>query len=289
MIPLRGPLKRLLPLLFALAMGSVAVALMRQYLAQQRLALERERRRLMAQYQAPIEVVVASQDLPEGLTLDPSHLTIAEVPERFVQPYAVRRPGDVLGLVTLVSIAEGEQVLLNKVRRPEAVPKDATLSNLTPRGKRAVTIGVDAITGVGGFVQPGDTVDILWTIQLPQPGQEGQVVTLTLFQDVLVLAVGPETVGRVRQRAEGSQEGYTVTLALTPQETSFLLFAREQGRIQLSLRSRSDSGPVAVAPANINTLMETVLGVSGSSPKPPRQVEIYKGLKRDVVQLPEGG
>ena len=288
MSPLSANLKRVLPLVFAVAMGLAAVILVRQYLTQQRVAIERERDRLMVDYQAPIQVVVAAKDLPEGTPLVPALLTTAAIPEKFVQPYAVRSAGEVTGLVTVAAIAEGEQVLLNKVRRPEVVPKDAGLSSITPKGKRAITIGVDAITGVGGFVRPGDAVDILWTISLPGAGkQQGDVVTLTLFQEVPVLAVGSETV-RQRGKQVTQETQYTVTLALTPQETSFLLYAREQGRIQLSLRSQGESGPVAVAPANINTLMETMMGVpSGASAKGPRQVEVYKGLKRDVVLLPE--
>lgn len=288
MPPLSGQMKRLVPLVAALAMGVVAVGLMQQYLSGQRQMLQREWQRVSANYQNPIEVVVAAKDLPEGVPLAAASLTTTQVPERFLQPYSVRSSGELVGLIPVAPIAEGEQVLLNKVRRADTAPREATLSALTPKGKRAVTIGVDAITGVGGFVRPGDVVDVLWTIQLPQPGQQqGQVVTLTLFQEVSVLAVGREMVGRARQAAESSPD-YTVTLALNPQETSFLLFAREQGRIQLSLRSRVDSGAVAVAPANINTVMETVLGLpSGAAAKGPRQVEVYKGLKRDVVLLPE--
>jgi len=287
-LQLSGRIKRLLPLVFALVMGLVAVGLVRHYLAQQRVTLERERARLLGDYQAPVQVVVAAKDLPEGTLLDPALLTTAAVPEKFVQPYASRSAGEVAGLLTVAAIAEGEQVLLNKVRRPEAVPKDAGLSSITPRGKRAVTIGVDAITGVGGFVRPGDAVDILWTIQLPGADrQQGDVVTLTLFQEVPVLAVGTETV-RQRGQQVTKESPYTVTLALTPQETSFLLYAREQGRIQLSLRAQGEQGLAAVAPANINTLMETMMGVpAGASARGPKQVEVYKGLKRDVVLLPE--
>jgi pilus assembly protein CpaB len=264
---------------------------MRQYLNQERRKLQHEWQRLMADYQQPLEVVVAAKDLPEGLPLEPSHLKMATVPEKFMQPYAVKSPQELVGRVTIAPMAEGEQVLLTKVRSADEVPADAILSGLTPKGKRAVTIGVDAITGVGGFVRPGDTVDVLWTFKLPQAGQpEGQVVTLTLFQDVPVLAVGHQMVGRSMRTAEESAE-YTVTLALNPQETSFLLFAREQGRIQLSLRSRLESGQTAVAPANINTLLESQLGIKAAAPVSPavKKAEIYKGLKRDVVVFSEDG
>ena len=292
--PLTGPLKRAMPLVFAGVMGLLAVSFMRHYLRQERQKLERERQRLTADYKNPVEVVIAAKDLPQGLPLEVAHLTTVGVPEQFVQPYAVSSPRDVLGKVTIAPIAEGEQILLTKVRRPEDVPVDATLSGLTPKGKRAVTIGVDAITGVGGFVRPGDTVDILWSFKLPQPGQsEGQVVTLTLFQDVPVLAVGRDIVGRATKTAETSPD-YTVTLALTPQETSVVLFAREQGRIQLSLRSRLEGDErVAIAPTSITTILESQLGIkapAGQAAAPAvKTVEIYRGMKRDVVTLSEKG
>lgn len=293
-------MRRILALVFAAACGVGAVMLLQKTLAEQRRALAQERQKLLADYQRPVEVIVAAKDLPESTTLDAGALKTALVPEKFVQPYAARSSSDVLGLVTIAPMAEGEQMLVNKVRRPEAAApaRDATLSALTPEGKRAITIAVDAITGVGGFVRPGDAVDILWTIQLPQEGQqrESQVVTLTLFQNVQVLAVGADMGGRGRTKAAASpEESRTVTLALTPQETSFLLFAREQGRIQLSLRSHADTSEVAVTPANINSLMEKVLSqqgpMPGTAPRPAakntRQVEVYKGLKRDVVLLPD--
>lgn len=288
MKPPTEAIKRILPIAFAIIMGLVAVGLTRQYLQQEQRKLQREWQRLSENYKDPIEVVVASKDLAEGTTIEAAQLKMASVPDRFVQPYATRSPQDLIGKVTVAPMAEGEQILLNKLRRPEQVPVGSTLSALTPKGKRAVTIGVDTMSGVGGFVRPGDTVDLLWTFKLPGGGgQESQVVTMALFQDVPVLAVGREMLGQARQTAETGNE-YPVTLALTPQETSFLLFAREQGRIQLSLRSRlGGEGTVAMPPANINSLLESQLGLKAAPPRlpPVKQVEIYKGLKRDVVVL----
>ena len=182
--PLAGQAKRLLPVVVAVVMGVLAVSLMRQYLAEQRRSLEAERKKLLANYPQPVDVIVAAKDLSEGTTIEASQLAVAQIPEKFVQPYGTRNPKELIGQVTAAPIAEGEQVLLNKLRKPDALPTGSGLSAVTPKGRRAVTIMVDAITGVGGFVRPGDEVDILWSLKLPpQPGQqEGQVLTLTLFQ-----------------------------------------------------------------------------------------------------------
>ena len=192
-------LRRRLPILFALIMGALAVIFMQQYLAGQQRLLAQERARLLADYRDPVQVLVTTKDVPAGTTIEVHLLDVAKVPEKFVQPYAARTPGDVAGLVTAVPLAKGEQVLMNKLRRPDEVPTGATLAGLTPEGKRAVTVGVDAITGVGGFVRPGDDVDVLWTLKLPQAGggpQDSQFVMLTLFQKVPVLAVNGQMAGR---------------------------------------------------------------------------------------------
>lgn len=288
--------RRVIPLVFSLAFGLVGVVLARNWYQAQARTFERQKQELLANYKPPVPVVAAAKDLPPDTTIDASHLTTIGVPPPFIQPYAARSPNEVVGLVTIAAIAEGEQLLTNKLRRPGAAPMasaDATLSTLTPKGKRAVTIAVDSITGVGGFVRPGDKVDILWTLKLPGD----QAATLTLFQEVPVLAVGGEIAGRPARRGEEGAPAAgslsvqaTVTLAMSPQDTSALLFAREQGRIQLSLRPKLETGQVLVPPANIQTLLAAQLGIEPTEPPPPqmtRQVEIYKGLKRDVMVLAE--
>lgn len=286
---------------FAFACVGVALVLANRWLTEQRRLLDQKNKEIMANYQAPIDVVVAARDVAEGSVLDETVLAIKVVPEKFVQPYAVRNPQELIGKVTIAPLAKDEQILLNKLRRAEEAPKGTTLSSVMPKGKRAVTIALDSLSGVGGFVRPGDVVDVLWTIRLPSPGQkEGEPVTFTLFQDVAVLAVGGEMVGRsVRSTSgKGEKEGneFIVTLALTPQEISFLLLTREQGRIQLSLRPRADTGSqVPVIPANFNTLLEKQLGIKSqtssetpTAPAAPRQVEVFKGLKRTAVPLTSG-
>jgi pilus assembly protein CpaB len=304
MITLTAPMRRAMVLVFALAMGGLAAGLIHQDRLRQRRVveaklreLEQARQELLIQYPPPIEVLVASKDIGSGVTLTEALVRKGELPEKFTQPYAARHPKDVMGQVTLAPIAEGEQILLNKLRRADQLPQEATLSGRIEEGRRAVTTTVDILTGVGGFVRPGDTVDVLWTLKIPQ---EGQVVTFTLFQDVPVLAVSLERGSTdPKQKGEGSAQGgqggqYPVTLALTPQETALLLFAREQGLLQLSLRSRQDRGEqVAVAPANMQTLMQAVLGPAAAapqepqSPQGPRTVEVFKGLTRSVVELKE--
>jgi len=278
--------RRMAPIAFGVFLGIVAVILMSQFLGQQRRVLLQQQKKLAALYQNPVKIFVAAKDIPAGAPIAKEQLAQAEIPEKFVEPYATQNAGQLIGRVAIAPIAAGEQLLTNKVRSADQAPAGTTLSSVLPKGKRAVTIGIDAMTGVGGFVRPGDSVDILWSFKLPGgAGQESQLVTVTLFQNVPVLAAGRDLAGH-GGGSSGAEAAPTVTLALPPQEASFLLFAREQGRIQLSLRpNKEPEGVVAVAPANINTLLESQLGVRTTQPTPKesQQVEVYKGLKRDVV------
>jgi pilus assembly protein CpaB len=288
-------MKRVIPFVFSGVMGLVAVLMMNSYLKQQARALELEKQKLAAQAQSQVEVIIARQDIPEGATLNEDQLAYKLVPQPFLQPHAASRPADVLGFVTKVPIAEGEQILGNKLLRPDEPQVGATLATLTPKGKRAVTVAVDALSGVGGFVRPGDTVDVLWTVQVPHAqGRGTELVTVTIFQGVTVLAIGSQMVGQTtRAQAAGKKEGgpttETATMALTPQEATLLLFAREQGRIHLSLRPRADKDEqVVVQPGNMSTVMETVFGKPlevGEAPKPQWTVEVFKGLERSVVAV----
>jgi pilus assembly protein CpaB len=295
-----GVARRLIPLTFSIGMGLLGLFLAHTWKTGQERTYERKKQALLENYRAPEPVVVAARDIPLGGTIEASSVATAEVPTKFIQPYSVRSANDLIGKVAIAPIAEGEQILTNKVRKQDDLPTDSLLSGMTPKGKRAITLVFDTISGVGGFVRPGDKVDVLWTLKLPgAKAGEDQVATMTLFQEVSVLAVGTDLSGRQsnpahqpgeRTRETGQPVSYFATLALTPQETSSLLFAREQGRIQLSLRNRGETGAVAVAPSNIQTLLEAQLGLKPQAPPPEPvmyQVEIYKGLKRDVMALAE--
>lgn len=285
-------LRIIIPLMFGLMAGAIGI----QAVKNREMQLERKYKvltdKLTADYKGPVDVIVAKQDIPQGTEIQIKFLTLAKVPEKFIQPYATASPNELVGLVNIAPIAKGEQVLKNKLRKPNEIASEATLSGVTPEDRRAITIGSDALAGVGGFIRPGDNVDVLWTVKLPA-AQGGEAVTMVLFQDVSVLAVANQMVGRPASGQEANRD-YTVTLALTPQDASLLLYAREQGRVQLSLRSQADKGKrVAIAPANSRNLMEAILGKEAVAPPPPpttqKTIEVIKGLERTVVAIENSG
>lgn len=286
------PIKRLIPFIVAGVFGLATVFMLQAVLQSERKKIAADRQKLMEQYRLiePIDVIVARKDIAEGEAITAEHLDKKSIPKQFVQPYATSRGADLLGMVAKSPIATGEQILTNKLRRDSDKPVGATLSAVTPEGMRAVTIGTDALGGVGGFVRPGDKVDVLWTLQVPKPdSKEPELVTVSLFQAVDVLAVGPEMVGKAPSEQVVSSD-FTVTISLTPQQASLLLYAREQGKIQLALRPTGDKDlHVAMSPTDMEAIMRAVMGDESVPParKPERMVEVIKGMDRSMVSVTE--
>ncbi|MEK6655498.1 MAG: Flp pilus assembly protein CpaB, partial [Thermodesulfobacteriota bacterium] len=185
------------------------------------------------------------------------------------------------------------------------------LAEVTPVGKRAITISVDNIAALAGMIKPGDYVDLIVLLPVPVLGPDGkqiiQVATIPLLQNVLVLAVGQE-IG-APSRAEGRYEkggkketgeketreiSSLITVALAPQEANLLVFIQEQGKIRLIMRSPADSQisqMQMVTPNNLALFLQHVLPKEAARSEekaevqPTGYVEIYRGLKREKVPL----
>jgi len=276
----------------ALVFGVLTVVLVRAYVQQR----ERELRRELLRGQEPVPVLVAVEDIPKGTTIDEDHVSVEARPAYAIQPHALQQVAAAYGLVAVIPLYKGEQLTDAKLARPGATE---ALSLKTPPGKRAVTIGADALGGAGGMVKPGDFVDVIGIFALP--GAEGQTtsVTVTLLQRIEVLAVG----GRLSAVDEGASTAggdNTLTLALTPEEAQLVLFAQSaRAELQLVLRSQADTAPVAgLAPTTQETLLGFILGPEAleaakqqalAVPLQPRTrtVEVIRGREREQVSVPE--
>lgn len=278
---------RLPLILLALLLGGAATFLMFQQ-------MESYKQKLKTEYAGftqglnPVPVVVAAQDVTRrGTVLTEEMLSVIDIPEKALQPYAVQDLMEALGKEPLGPLRQGQQLLQNQLAVPGAV--GGTLAMKIPPEKRAISMDVNFLTMVSGFVRPGDHIDILWTYR----GGE-QPVTLTLFQNVEVLAVGTQMRAVVAE-GEEPREANTVTLALTPQESELLLFAGTQGSFQLSLRPRSDSlQQVALPPVTMEAFLQHVFPqAQPAAPPAPsmtmKQVEIIRGKTREMVALSETG
>jgi Flp pilus assembly protein CpaB len=161
-------------------------------------------------------------------------------------------------------------------------PVDQTaFSVITPPGKRAVTVQIDSLAAVGGLLSPGDFVDVLARLKIPEEEGEGEKkktkvneVTTILFQDIQVLAVGVNfkpTGGAEVYQAQQQQRVLNVTLAVTPEEAGLLSFVQTNGTLQLSLRSPAEQGRQALQVASWGALSDYVLDRQGTELSVPKE------------------
>jgi pilus assembly protein CpaB len=113
------------------------------------------------------------------------------------------------------------------------------LAAMLPKGMRAVAMEITAVNGAGGFILPGDHVDIVLThAGKQQVGGSQQLVSNTILENVTVMAVDQAVAEKAGQK---TVVGRTATLEVTPQQAQILALARQQGTLSLALRSLLDS------------------------------------------------
>ena len=258
-------MKSRLPLIVAMALGIIAVLAVYSYIRQMKLSVRKEIE--------PIGVLVAGKQIKAGDRLTMSSMAIRNVPKKYVGDRAVL-PQDaetLAGRVVRYNLQEGQPILWSDVGEM----KMGGLSAQVAGGERAMTITVDDVTGVGGLIQPNDHIDILGTFESTAPrmassasassgkdfkamqeyfvgkaiesasaGTGGDVVALTLLQNVTVLATGKKfsevTLPTGQSLRRGEEEYESVTLLVTPAEAQLLVFAQGYGELTLTLRNPED-------------------------------------------------
>lgn len=235
-----------------------------------------------------VGILVAAKDISRGALIDHDMLEFMAVPVKLVSPGVLGSRDSAIGKTAQVNIMAGQQILSTNLAAPGS---GLTLAGKTPPGKRAVSISLNAASAVGGMIKPGDHVDVLAVFTTP-------AMTITLFQNTLVLAVGQEMVpsaegrGRRRDDAVLPTSRSTVTLALSPQQVQIISVAMEQGKILLTLRPRMEEKtflPVIdlsnlPAAIDFNTLLQFYI----RRPEPGPSVEIIRGLKKEITPMPQG-
>ncbi len=171
-------------------------------------------------------VVYAAMDIPYGQTIERRHLKIKVMPEDLVPANGISDPAEVEGMIPLQDILAGDALRRERLSDHQ---EGATLAALIDPEKRAFTVRVDDVVGVAGFLLPGNHVDIIAT------KKEGKdtIKARTVLRDIKVLAVDQ----KARTDKNDPVVVRAVTLELTPRESEELAKAREEGRIQLTLRN----------------------------------------------------
>jgi len=177
------------------------------------------------------DLVVAAQPLPVGASIKPNQVKIARVPENMFPKGAFAKVEEVIDRPVVSNILLDEPILEGRL----AVRGSGLgLAPIIPAGMRAVSVRVNDVVGVAGFVLPGMRVDVLVTGR--PPNSEGTVTT-TVLQNILVLSAGQTIQPEARGQAINTP---VVTLLVTPEQAETLTLAGNEGRIQLVLRNGVD-------------------------------------------------
>jgi pilus assembly protein CpaB len=240
------------------------------------------------------DVIVAADDIQVGARVEEHDVRIARFPASGVPAGAYIKKSQVMGRGVIIPISKGEFILPSKLAPENA---GSGLPSLIPPGMRAVSVRVNEVVSVAGFVGPGTRVDVLLT-GTPNGSSESQ--TTTVLQNVAVIASGQ----RLERNAAGEpQNTPVITLLTSPEDAERVTLAQSEGKIQLSLRNPLDTHQDSVDPANAKGLYKG--GTPAAAPRvtvrPVRQpkalkpaptpsvlsVEVYKGDKKTTVDLPE--
>ena len=265
------------------------------------------------------DVVVAKVDIPVGTRLIPEQLTVAQFPANVTPEGAIPAIDEnLIGRVVTVSLSPRDPVTDAKLAPIGAA---GGLSSMIPEGYRAMTVAVNEVVGVSGFIMPGTLVDVVVVIAPPAgAGQEGMISKIVL-QNIKVLASG-QNIDKPNNAREVERSIRAVTLQVTPEQAEKLALASSEGKLQLVMRNSVDQADEQTAGANKRTLLSgeraTIAPEPGSAtpPKaapsspirrtaprpvrdpnatakvntpapPPRpSVEVIKGAKKETVDFP---
>lgn len=177
------------------------------------------------------KIVVAQRDIPFGHVIKQEDLALADFPSALVPEGAFEDWGDVWGAdgrkrTAVQSMRRGEAILASKISLPGQSPR---LAHNLAEGKRAFSFPINASSGVAGFVQAGDRVDIILTRH--ERGQ-GVMISEVFMQDVLVIAVDQ----RARQEGSKARVGRIATVEVDPLDAQKLQLAQASGTLSLTLR-----------------------------------------------------
>jgi pilus assembly protein CpaB len=173
-------------------------------------------------------VVAASMAMAFGTKVEERHLKIIEMPKDSVPPGSYSALEEVIDKVTTQPIVQGE--ILMQARFVDQ-GDGSTLAALLDKNMRAVTVRVDDVIGVAGFLSPGNRVDVV------AARKEGRrAVTDTILQNIMVLAVDQ----KASTNDSEPEVVRAVTLQVTPDQAEILVRGREEGSIQLTLRNPLD-------------------------------------------------
>jgi pilus assembly protein CpaB len=198
------------------------------------------------------EVVVAKTEIPLGQKITADQLAMLPIPNGSAPEGAFRKLDQVVGRVAITPIGVREPITNLKLA-PDGT--GGGLSAVIPPGYRAMTVKVDDVVGVSGFIMPGSFVDvvaIIVPVQTASSETKGPISKIVL-QNIKVLASGPKIDSPENQRQPSQVNA--VTLQVTPEQAEKLVLAANEGKLQLVMRNYTDQDDADTKGVNKGSLL----------------------------------
>ncbi len=261
--------------LLAVMLGALSAAMVYRYLRAQQQAIETARR---AAGGATTELVVANDTIPIGARIEASQVRSVRWPVDLVPEGAVRAPEGVIGSVARTMVERNQPLVQAHLIQQGA----GLLPLLITEGMRGMSVKVDSVTGVSGFITPNSRVDVLVAGSPDGHGDEER--SKLILQNIRVLATGKS----IEQRDEKPVEVPTVTLLVSPEDAEKLTLAARQEPVRLALRNYRDEDLVSTPGMTTKALFEG--GARASAPtrdaRPARTLSVEVVLGEKVTRQP---
>jgi pilus assembly protein CpaB len=253
--------------------------------------------------QQPQPVVVAARSLTLGTPVTEQDVKIVRWPADSPVPGSIGNLNEVVNRGLLVAVRQNEPITSDKLAATQA---GSGLPPAIPPGMRAMSVKVNDVIGVAGFVVPGSRVDVVVTMRRGEGG-----VTRTVANNVQVLLVGTRQDQENRQADTKPKDSTVATLMVTPKDAELIALAQSEGQIMLALRNPLDTEPTVTAGAKTEELLGRPEPPSPAPPvvkappprravaqpkpeptqptPPQRMVEAVRAGKRTQEAIQEGG
>ncbi|MEE9321481.1 MAG: Flp pilus assembly protein CpaB [Granulosicoccus sp.] len=268
----RRPRKNKVMFVLSLVLGVVGVFYSKHYIEQQIAYYKGQ----LDKTETMISVIVPTRKLLRGEVLSKNDILIREIPEKYADSNSVNESNFemALGQQLDFDIDQGRPLLWAHLEGGLT----PTFSGKVPDGLRAMTVRVDEINSISGFLQPNDRIDLLLSYK-----NNGDQLTMPLIQRLDVIATGVQTL--IDKRGGSALRKFsTITVQVTPDQAQRITLAQEVGKLTAMLRNPDDESPISDSPMTVSRLLNHPEPIA--RPKTPPTVLAPKIIVGDKYKTP---
>jgi len=241
--PIKKPSKNVMMFVVSLLVGGVGVFYSKQYIESEIAVYKKS----LEKTETMVEVVVPARSMARGELVTQSDLTLRKIPEQYADSNSITG--------TTFEAAVGQRVEFDLDRGKPMLwahlegGQTPTFSGKVPTGLRAMTIRVDEINSISGFLQPKDKIDLLLTF-----GAKENKQILPLIQNLNVIATGVQTY--VDKQNSSKRSFSTITIQVTPEQAQKITLSQQVGKITAMLRNPDDESPLSKLPMTMAQVLD---------------------------------